>query len=451
MKITFLGAAQQVTGSKYLIEHENSTILVDCGLFQGEKEIRKHNWDDFAIEPSSIHAIVLTHSHLDHTGYIPALVKKGFKGKIYCSKATSALTAIVLKDSGFLQEEDAKKANESGKSSHSPALPLYTQKDAEKAITFFQSVDYDTVFAVGSLKIKLIQSFHILGSSFVLVSDGKKTLTFSGDLGRPEQLIMKAPPHLQQTDFLVLESTYGDRIHVKDDPIQLLGAMINDTIKRNGMLIIPAFAIERTQTILYCLYQLQQKQIIPKIPIFVDSPMATNVTELFFSFPEEHKLSPELSKNVFNIASYVHSTEESKSIDHHQPPVIIIAGSGMAEGGRVLHHFKHFISDTKNTIVFVGFQAPGTHGYSLINGVDQIEIDDVWYPVHAQIKTIDSFSAHADYSEILQWLSSFQTKPKVFLTHGQLESAQFLKKKIEDRFGWSVVIPKPLESFELDS
>lgn len=450
MKITFLGATQEVTGSKYLIEQGNIKILVDCGLYQGEHEFEKRNRDKFPIDPSSVDAIILTHAHLDHTGYIPILIKQGFQGTIYCSKATAALCAILLKDAGHIQEEDAKKVQGSGYGHHASATPLYTQAEAEKAMTFFKPVDYDVVFSVGSLQIKLIQSFHILGSSFVVVSDGHKTLTFSGDLGRPNQLIMKSPPHLQHTDFLVLESTYGNHLHVQGDSVKELGEILHQAIMKKNMIIIPAFAVERTQTILYCLYQLRKQHIIPQIPIFLDSPMASNVTNLFTVFKDEHTLSPSLMDEVFGIATVIPTIQESKHLNKMMGPAIIIAGSGMANGGRVLGLFTHFISDPHTTVIFAGFQAEGTNGRALIDGVDKIKLYDQWYPVHATIKIVNSFSAHADYHEILEWLSSLQKAPKkVFLTHGQLQESQALKKKIEESFGWFVVIPKYLESFEL--
>ena len=450
MKITFLGAVEEVTGSKYLIEHEDTKILVDCGLFQGE--FKKHNWDKFPIEPSSIDAVVLTHAHIDHTGYIPALVKNGFRGKIYCSKATLALCSILLIDSGYLQEEDAKNANKEGYSRHHPALPLYTGADAQNSLTFFQVVDYNKILKIGKyLNVTLISSGHILGASFVTISDGKQTITFSGDLGRPNQPVMKSPPHLKKTDFLVVESTYGDRLHEKDDPIEVIGEIVNKTVAKGGVIIIPAFAVGRTQMILYYLYQLKQKKIIPDIPIFLDSPMAINVTNLLCKFKDEHKLPENLCEDVCGIAAYTSTVEESKHIDRIKSSAIIVAASGMASGGRVLHHFRHFISDSKNTILFVGFQAEGTRGRALVDGAKKIKIHGKTYQVNAKIKKIDSLSAHADYNEILEWLGYFESGPKkVFITHGEKESAESLKKKIEEKFGWSVMVPKYLESFELD-
>jgi len=443
MNITFLGATEQVTGSRYLIEQSGTRILVDCGLFQGGKESYKRNVEPFAVDPSSIDALIITHAHIDHTGYIPVLVKNGFKGPIYCSRATYALCAILLVDSGAIQEEKAKKYS---------SEPLYTIAEAENSLHFFKTVDPDVGVKIGaSFTFRLIDSYHILGASFIILSDGKETLTFSGDLGRPHQLIMKNPPSLQQTDYLVLESTYGDRLHHQGDPIKELGDIVNETVAKGGVLIIPSFAVGRAQTIMYCLYELRKQKMIPDIPIFLDSPMAIKVTNLFCTFSDEHQLSGSLCNNVFKIATYIPTAQESKRINAIAYPAIIIAGSGMAAGGRVLDHLKEFISDAKNTILFVGFQAEATGGRSLVGGEKEFKLDDHVYTVQAEIKTIDTFSAHADYEEILEWLSHFEKGPKkVFLTHGEKEAAQSLQKKIEEQFGWTVVIPKYLESFDLD-
>lgn len=450
MKITFLGAVEEVTGSKYLVEDNDVKILVDCGLFQGDKQISQRNWDPFPLAAASIDAIILTHAHIDHTGYIPFLVKNGFKGKIYCSEATSELCAILLPDCGSLQEDEAQ--HSSKRHPQLPAvMPLYTKRDAENSLKFFQAVNYDTVLYIKSLQATLIRSGHILGSSFVIVSDGKQKLTFSGDLGRPEQFIQKPPPHLKKTDFLVLESTYGDRLHEKGDPLEALGNLVNETMKKGGVLIIPSFVVERTQTILYCLYQLKQKKTIPDIPIFLDSPTGIRATDLFCKFAQDLKLSASVCKEMVSIATYINTVEESKQLDQITRPAIIIAGSGMAAGGRVMFHLQHFISDAKNTVAFVGYQAKGTVGRLLVDGIKEIRIYGISYHVHAEIKMVSSLSAHADYKEILQWLGYFEKPPKkVFLTHGQLEAAESLKKKIEKRFGWLVVIPKYLDSFDLD-
>jgi len=448
LKITFLGAVQEVTGSKFLIQNNKTKILVDCGLFQGSKKLTTHNWDTFPIEPSSIDAIILTHAHIDHTGYIPLLVKNGFTGKIYCSQATYALCAILLLDSGHLHEERAKKNKKIGRPH---GYPLYTVIDADYSLQFFQTVDYDKVMSIGkNVTFTLTRSGHILGSAFITLSDGKKTITFSGDIGRPNQLILKSPPHIKQTDFLVLESTYGNKLHAENDPITFLGKIVNETVAKGGTLIIPAFAVGRTQIILYCLYQLKKNKSIADIPIFLDSPMAIRVTNLFCNYRNEYKLSPQLCEDIFNVATYTSTPADSKHLYRIKEPLIIIAGSGMATGGRMLEHLKNFVSNAKNTILFVGFQVKGSYGRELINGTKKIKIDNQWYKVHAEIRSIKSLSAHADYNEILQWLGYFESPPKkVFITHGEIEASRALKKKIEKHFGWSVVIPKYLESFDL--
>lgn len=444
MKITFLGGVEGVTGSRYLVENETAKILVDCGMFQGDSQERGRNWEPLPLEPSSLDAIILTHAHIDHTGYIPVMVKNGFKGKVYCSAATYDLCAILLTDSGALQEEDAREDKEQKE-------PLYTVQDAKQALKFFKIVEYNKEFNIDSLQVTLIPSHHILGASFVVVSDGKETLTFSGDLGRPNQLVMKDPTHLKETDFLVIESTYGDRLHGEGDSLEMLAGIIHKTMARGGKIIIPAFAVGRTQTILYALYQLKKNKDIPNIPIFLDSPMAISVTDLFCKYNNEHKLPTHSCGDVFDSVTYTRTVEQSKSIDYMQGPSIIIAGSGMATGGRVLHHFKHFIGNPKNTILFVGFQAEGTTGQKLVEGAKKIKIHGDTFEVRAAIETIDIFSAHADYSEILEWLGHFKASlKKVFVTHGEKEAADSLQKKIEERFGWSVVVPKFLESFDLD-
>lgn len=444
MKITFLGAAAEVTGSKYLVEHENLKILVDCGLFQGPKSM-EHEQNSFPIEAKAIDAIVLTHAHIDHSGYIPSLVKKGFKGKIYCSRGTYDLCSILLVDSGLVQEE-------SSKESQGVIPPLYTKQDAEYSLRFFHVVDYDRVITIGkSLQVTLIQSGHIIGSSFVVVSDGMQTLTFSGDLSGFHQPLMKSPTLLKQTDFLVVESTYGNKLHENVDAFKVLAKVIHQTIANKGTLIIPAFAVGRAQTILYCLHKLKEQKLIPDIPVFLDSPMAIRASNVLCNFPEELNINVFECNQILSAATFIRTSLESKAIDKIPSPKIIIAGSGMAQGGRVLHHLKHFITDEKNIVLFVGFQVEGTLGYDLTHGAQHIQIDDRVYNVHAQVKNLDTFSAHADWQEILEWLGSFQNKPKkVFITHGQPEASESLKKKIEERFGWSVVVPNYSESFELN-
>lgn len=450
MKITFLGATEEVTGSRHLVEHQGTKILVDCGMFQGERSLTQRNWDPFPVDPRSIQAIVLTHAHIDHTGYIPVMIKHGFTGKIYCSQATYELCALLLLDSGGLQEEEAKRINKRKQHDAPMAVPLYTEQEAQNSLAYFQPINYDTQQFIGNLRVTLIRSHHILGSAFVVVSDGKQTLTFSGDLGRPQQLIMKSPPAITETDFLVLESTYGDRIHPEVDAIQVLGNIINEAVKRGGIIIIPSFAVERTQTLLYCLYQLKHNKQIPSMPIYLDSPLAEGVSDLFCQFPDDHTLSETVCHDAMSVATYIRTVEDSKKLADLTTTAIIIAGSGMADGGRVQHHLKQFVTDAKNTIIFVGYQARGTLGRRLVNGEKEVKIYGTWCSVKAQIKTI-TFSAHADCNEIVEWLRHFKSIPKkVFLTHGELESALALQKKLEKELSWSVVVPKYLESFDLD-
>lgn len=457
MKITFLGAVQEVTGSRYLIEHQNTKILVDCGMFQGPWHIARRNLEPFPVDPKSINAIVVTHAHIDHIGYIPVLVKNGFKGAVYCSQGTFALGEVLLVDSGLLQEERAKRSQKDADPDHPPRAALYTVQDAKAALTFFKPVEYDTNITIGSLHATLIRSGHILGSAFVVISDGTRTLTFSGDLGRPQQFIMKAPPPVEHTDYLVLESTYGGKLHTQSstakitDSIQALGDVVNATVKKGGVLIIPCFAVGRTEEILYCLYHLRQRNVIPNIPIFLDSPMAIKIAEFFCNYMEEYVISPKFCRDMFKIAAYTRTIEESKALNNLNAPAIIIAGSGMADGGRIPFHFQHFVSDPKNTILFVGFQVPGTSGEALIHGTQKIKIQGEIYAVKSEVKKIETLSAHADSEEVLAWLAHFKEAPKkVFITHGEPESSKALKDNIEKQFKWSVVIPKYGESFELD-
>ncbi len=451
MKITFLGATGTVTGSKYLVECKNKKILIDCGLFQGYKKLRLRNWEKPPVDPKTIDAVILTHAHIDHSGYIPLLVKNGFKGKIYCSAATYDLCSILLSDSGYLQEEDARRANKYHYTKHKPALPLYTQTDAKKSLEYFKTVEFEkTVDLGGENSFVLSQSGHILGSSFITLSSKKKTITFSGDLGRLSDPILKSPTKLQNTDYLLIESTYGNRLHDKIDPLIEMGKIIRDTVSKGGSILIPAFAVGRSQSILYYIHQLKKSKAIPDIPVYLDSPMAINASKLLCKFNQEHKLSQKQCEDVCGVATYTRTTEQSKEIADIYMPKIIISASGMATGGRVLHHMKRLISDHKNTILFSGFQAGGTRGDRLLKGEKETKIHGAMYPVKARIENLTGASAHADYEEILQWLSNLKEAPKtIFITHGETEAAKSLKEKIEKKFGWNVVIPEYLQSENL--
>lgn len=450
MKITFMGAAKTVTGSKYLIQADGKNILVDCGLFQGHKKLRERNWNTLPIDPHSIDAVILTHAHIDHTGYLPLLVKRGFSKKIYCSQSTYDLCRILLPDSAHLQEEEAKFVNLYGFSKHKPALPLYTVEDAERALEHFHPIPFGIEQSLqGEVSVTLQRAGHILGASFVLLKQNKTTLCFSGDIGRPHDPIMEPPSTVQMADYLILESTYGDRSHGTKDTLEQLADVINRTVKRGGTIIIPAFAVGRAQSILYFLSQLKLKNRIPDIPIYLDSPMAIDATELFCAHSSEHRLSKEQSKQVCSVATYTNTPEQSKELTADTSPKIIISASGMATGGRILFHLKQFAPDARNTILFTGFQAPGTRGSALVNGRD-LKIHGEIIPVKAEITELDNLSAHADADEILTWLEGFQKPPrKVFITHGEVDAAEAMKAKIEEKFGWTCIIPEYMQTEEL--
>lgn len=451
MQITFLGATETVTGSKYLFEYKTKKILIDCGLFQGFKELRLRNWAELPIDPSSIDAVILTHAHIDHSGYIPLLVKNGFRGDIFCSEATYDLCKILLTDSGYIHEEDARRANKYGYTRHSPALALYTREDAVKSLDYFKVINFGTPhYFLDDFHFTLSRSGHILGSSFISLMAGHKTTTFSGDLGRPNDPIMPPAAKLQDTDYLLIESTYGDRLHEHSDPSVKIGEVIKKTAHQGGTILIPTFAVGRCQSILYYIDKLKKAGAIPDIPIYVDSPMATNVTKLLSKHKSEHILNDKLCADVCNVATYTRTVEDSKALTLSPMPKVIISASGMATGGRILHHLKYFMGDPKNTVLFTGFQAGGTRGDRILKGEKMIKIHGDMYKMRARVETLDNISAHADYQEILEWLRNFKTPPKqTFVTHGEPKAALALKEKIETEFGWSVKIPKYLDTEQL--
>lgn len=446
MKLTFLGATGTVTGSKYLLEDSSQKFLIDCGLFQGLKELRLRNWEQLPVNPTSIDAVILTHAHIDHSGYLPLLIKNGFKGPIYCSTATADLCDILLPDSGYLHEEDAARANKYGYTKHKPALPLYTQEDAYNALEQIKPVTFgDEHYLNDALSFRLTHAGHILGAACITVSDGMTSLTFSGDLGRLNDPVMNPPAYIQETDYLILESTYGDRLHDPTDPLEQLEKIITKTVARGGTVIIPAFAVGRAQSLMYYIYELKKKGRIPNIPVYLDSPMAISATKLLQQHHAEHRLSRGQCDAICSSVFYTQTVEQSKAIynKNNGLPSIILSASGMATGGRVLHHLKHFIGDPKNTVILAGFQAAGTRGARLAHGETEIKIHGHLYPVCAEIQKLDTMSAHADYQEILEWLGHFREPPrKTFLTHGEPEAASSLKFKIEEHLGWNVEIPE---------
>lgn len=452
MRLTFLGGTGTVTGSKYLLSNGSKRVLVDCGLFQGVKELRLRNWDKFPIDPSTIDTVVLTHAHIDHTGYLPLLAKNGFHGKVYCSEATRDYCQILLPDSAHLQEEDARYANKRGFSKHRPALPLYTQDDAQKALTLLTPIDYEQdVDLGGGLTLRLSPNGHILGSAFVRIHDAKTSILFSGDIGRFRDILMKPPALIRQADYLLVESTYGNRLHDKSDPKIKLAEVINQTVKRNGVVLVPVFAVGRAQEVLYYIHLLKSTKAIPDVPVYLNSPMAINATEIFHKHRQEHRLSPEECRALCNTAHLVNTVEESKRLAEAKGPMIILSASGMATGGRVVHHLKALAPDPKNSILFAGFQAAGTRGAALINNAESIKIHGEYIPVRAQVHCLTNLSAHADYSEIIEWLRGFQSAPKMtFITHGEPTAADMMRLHIEESLGWPVKVPYYLETVSLE-
>jgi metallo-beta-lactamase family protein len=459
--IQFLGATRTVTGSRHLIEADGHRVLVDCGLFQGLKALRLRNWDRFPVEPASIDTVILTHAHIDHSGYLPRLVREGFQGRVLATPATTELARLMLPDSARLQEEDADFANKVGSSKHHPALPLYTEGDARKALRLFRSVHTGKrINLTRRLRFEFINAGHILGSSFVKLTfeatkGEERSILLTGDIGRYNEPIIHDPSPVEEADELVLESTYGDREHPTVDVRERLATIVNETVARGGHLLIPSFAVGRTQSLLYHLRALEEEGRIPELPVYVDSPMAASATRLYLHHREEHDLEMTdlmderrnpLSTARFNLAQ---TRDESKSISRREESTIVISASGMCTGGRVLHHLRRRLPDPRNTILFVGFQALGTRGRRLVDGEPEVRIYGEMVPVKAHVEVLENLSAHADYHEILRWLGGFRRPPhRVFLVHGEPAAAEALQRRIVERFGWQVVIPDYLEQVE---
>lgn len=451
MKIKFLGGAGTVTGSKYLLSINDKKILVDCGLFQGVKNLREKNWQEFPVDITSIDVLLLTHAHIDHSGYIPALTKAGFKGKVYSSSATFDLCKVLLPDSGYLQEEDARYANYKKFSKHKPALPLYTEADARQSLAAFNPISMNQVIEIETgITATFTPVGHILGACAIKISAKGKSITFSGDVGRQDDLVMYPPKALSETDYLVVESTYGDRKHEDIDALQFFEDIINSTSQRGGIVLIPSFAVGRTQINLHIIQLLKDQKRIPDLPVYLNSPMAISATEIFCKHNEEHKLSKQQCQIMDQNTHYVRTPEESIALNASRYPSVIISASGMASGGRVLHHLKSLIPHHQHSIVFIGFQAPGTRGDALINGASEIKIHGQYYPVKAEIHHSGSLSAHGDYSEIIAWLKQSDIHPKqVFVTHGERSASDSMRIKLKDTFGWKTSVPEVGEELEL--
>lgn len=451
MKLTFLGGAGTVTGSKILLETTFKKILIDCGLFQGLKELRLKNWEDLDINPQEIDAVFLTHAHLDHSGYLPILVKNGFKGRIYCSEATRDLAKIILLDSGKIQEEDANRANEDQFTKHEKAEPLYNEKDAINTLSHFETFQLNNWNSLdANIKFKLLNSGHILGSTLIVFEIEDKILVFSGDIGREKPIILPKFEYVSSADYLVVESTYGNRLHEKTDVKEALLDYIITTINRGGTLVIPTFSVERAQEIIYLLSVLKRENKLPKVPIYLDSPMAVNATEVYFNHKNNHKLTDEDIKSMLACVHFISEISESKAVVNDKSSKIVLAGSGMVTGGRVLHYLENLISNEKNTILMVGYQAEGTRGRALLQGDHEIKFFGRYYPVQAEIGEISGFSGHADQNEILDWLKHFKTTPLLtFINHGEPHQSQVLKTKIKSTLNWKCTVAKMNNTYYL--
>ena len=452
MKLQFLGATDTVTGSKYLLQQGSSNVLVDCGLFQGYKQLRLRNWSPLPINPSQIEAVILTHAHIDHSGYLPLLARQGFKGKVYCSAATADLCSLLLPDCGYLLEEEAEFLNRHKKTKHSPALPLYTRDDAQRCLRLLHPVPYRNPWQpAAGLSATLTPSGHILGSSFVKIDNSERSILFSGDIGRPNDLVLAPPSSMDGADYLVVESTYGDRLHKNADLLAELAVVVNRTAARGGMVLIPAFAIGRAQSLLYCLYLLKSQGLIPELPIYLNSPMAANATQIYTRHLDELKLTAAQCQAMTRDTHFVQTPDESRELNTRRGPMVIISASGMATGGRVLHHLKAFAPDKRNTILFAGYQAGGTRGATLVGGAKTVRIFGEDVPIHAEVAVLDGLSAHADAAEIVQWLRGFASAPRqTFITHGEPAAADAMRQRIERELGWRCHMPYYLESVSLD-
>jgi metallo-beta-lactamase family protein len=452
MELLVAGAAGTVTGSKYVLSAGGRRVLVDCGLFQGVKQLRLLNWKPFGFAPSDIDAAVLTHAHIDHSGSLPLLYKAGYRGVVYATGATIDLCGILLPDSGFLQEQEAAFLNRHKLSRHHPALPLYTRAEAEAALAHLRELPFerDRTIAKG-FKVRLFYAGHILGAASALVTAGRTRVLFSGDLGRARDPLMRPPAAPPAADWVVVESTYGNREHPKTNPETTLADIISRTVGRGGTVVIPAFAVGRAQKLLFHLERLKRTSRIPDVPVFLDSPMAQSASDLLCRHRVEHRLSAKRCTLVCESAKYVREVEESKALDHNRYPKIILSASGMASGGRVVHHLKVYLRDPKSAVVFTGFQAAGTRGAHLVGGARTVKIHGEHVAVKAEVHNLDMLSAHAGASEIMDWLRRLPQAPKgVIVTHGEPESSDALRARIEEELDWPAMVPFLGESIDLD-
>lgn len=450
--LRFLGAANTVTGSRYLVSTDSKTILVDCGLFQGLKSLRLKNWEPFPIDPTSVDMIILTHAHLDHSGYIPRLVKDGFRGNIYCTPATKELCKILLLDAAHIAEEEATYLNKHKSTKHNPALPLFSSEDALNCLEKFVTVPFEELVVVDrTTQFEFRYAGHILGAASILFKIGDQKIAFTGDIGRPNDPIFFSPEPLPQVDYLITESTYGNRRHKDIDPADELQRIILETLQRKGALIIPTFAVGRAQSLMYYLWKLKNENRVPAIPIFLNSPMANNVNEIWIRYHALHRLTAEESNSICNAVTYIQNVEESKALNEKKGSLVILSASGMLTGGRILHHLKKFGPDARNTILLSGFQAAGTRGESLEQGATELKIHGTYVPINAKVETLDNASAHADYIELIDWFQKSKISPKrVFITHGESSAADEFRRRLSETFGWNCSVPSLDEVVNLD-
>jgi metallo-beta-lactamase family protein len=443
MKLHFLGAAGTVTGSKYLIETTDKNILVDCGLFQGLKELRLLNWSGLSFGAAKIDIVLITHGHLDHVGYLPRLVKDGFTGQILGTAPTLEVAKIILEDSARIQEEDAERANEKGFSKHKPALPLYDTKDVKKTLPFFYPQPLDEWIKIGNeIFCRFRYNGHIIGATFIELKIKEKVIVFSGDIGKEQDLLMYPPQKPDKADILLIESTYGNRLH-PDDAEERLAEIIKNAAAKGGTIIIPSFAVERAQMLMYLLWQLKKKGVIPDLPVYMDSPMGTGVLGIFEHNPSWHKLPLEACREMCKDIKLIESIQETYKLAASPQPKIIIAASGMATGGRILTYFVQHLGNDCSTILLVGFQAEGTRGRALLEGAKEIKLYGKMFPVKARIENIEGLSSHADQDGLIDWLSILSSTPgKIFIVHGEHDSSVALKDKIKEIYDWNAAIPK---------
>jgi metallo-beta-lactamase family protein len=443
MRVTFWGAAETVTGSRFVVETGSTRVLVDCGLFQGLKRLREMNWAQFPVDPASLDAVLLTHAHIDHSGYLPALVRDGFPGRIWCTPATAGLSRILLPDAAHLQEEDARYANKRRSSRHDPALPLFTVEDAQRALERLSIERFGRAFSPAKgIETTFSPAGHILGAASIRISDGTHSVLFSGDLGRNTDPIMLPPHPPLAADQVVVESTYGDRRHADEDPAEVLAEVVRSTVRRGGIVLIPVFAVGRAQTVLHLLAGLRRDGRIPPVPTFLNSPMAVNATELFLASDTEHRLGDQELAELCEGVEFVRSVEESKQLTTRRGPMIVLSASGMLTGGRVLHHLFQVAPDHRNTILLAGFQAAGTRGEALLHGAASLRVFGEDVRVRARVVHLDSVSAHADADELIAWLRSAPTPPaSISVVHGEPSAADTLRRRIRHELGWAAAVP----------